>query len=77
MPELYRLDLEHFRHRGKALFFTAEGEALYGPSPDNVIYPDGLALTGEFPPITLADVKRAFALGVQVAQKQEVVNDDR
>jgi len=70
MPKLHRMDLDHYKHRGKALFFTVEGETLYGLDPDNLIYPDGLDVTGKLPPITLADVKRAFALGMQVAQEE-------
>ena len=69
MPKLYRLDLEHFQHRGKALFFTADGQVLYGPSSDNVVYPDGLALIGKLPPLTLADIKQAVVLGMEMAQE--------
>ena len=69
MPELHKMTLDYHQHRGKFLWFDEMGMVYYGPDGNNLICPEGLSAMGKFP-VSLVDVKAAFALGVLVGRGQ-------
>lgn len=71
--KLHKLLLEDIRHRGKSIYFTVDGEVLYGRNEDDLCYPHGFELQGKFPPICLEDLKEAFLLGVRAGRMEEKI----
>lgn len=71
--QLHKLSLEDTRHRGKSIYFTVDGEVLYGRNEDDLCYPHVFEMMGKFPPISLADLKEAFLLGVRVGRMEEKI----
>ena len=57
-------------HNGRHIFFTENGECLYGKDEDNLIYPDGLEMQGKFPPIFVKDLQNAFKLGMETGKEK-------
>ncbi len=71
--KLHKLSLEDIRHRDKNIYFTLDGEVLYGLDENNICYPHGFELQGRLPPITLDDIKGAFLLGVKAGRQDEKI----
>jgi len=69
MPKLHKMTLDYYQHRGKLLWFDEMGMVYYGPDSNNLITPEGLSAMGKFP-VSLGDVKNAFALGLLVGRGQ-------
>jgi len=66
---LHKMALDHIKHRSKFLWFDEMGIAYYGPDVNNLVYPEVLDALSTFP-LTLADIKNAFALGLLVGRGQ-------
>lgn len=65
---LYKLTPLNLCHRGNHIFFTKDGELLYGKNEDNLVYPHGLEMQGKFPPIFTEDLRQAFKLGMKAGR---------
>ena len=67
MSGLVQLRLEALQHRGVSIWFDCEdGTMYYGRDRHNLSFPEGLEAACRFPPLYLADLKRAFLLGKAV-----------
>ena len=65
----YKLVPEDTRHRQNYIFFSEEGELLYGRNEEDLSYPAAQELYGRFP-IGIKDLENAFRLGKQVGSKE-------
>jgi hypothetical protein len=66
---MYEIELSHYGHRGKKLF-VGDGQVYYGRDEHSLIYPEGLDAMGQFPPITLADLKAVLQVGIEIGRTQ-------
>lgn len=67
---LYKLTPLNLLHKGNHIFFTKDGELLYGKDEDSLIYPHGLEMQGKFPLISTEDLRQAFKLGMKVGEEK-------
>ena len=68
---LYKLTPLNLCHKGNHIFFTRDGELLYGKDENNLIYPLSLEMQGKFPPILTEDLRQAFKLGMKVGKEKQ------
>lgn len=66
---MWQLKPGDIRYRGKSFWFEEDGTLYYGPNLDNLVFPEGLELTGVLPLLSLADLKAAFLLGRKVGRE--------
>lgn len=68
---LYKLAPLNLLHKGNHIFFTGDGELLYGKDENNLVYPHGLEIQGKFPPIFTEDLQNAFKLGMKAGKEKQ------